>query len=86
MYEKFKNVKIDLFYSQRRSSSQKLRSNVPLLIESIGKENFDYHVFDFSTKERKEMVDAYGVRGTPTVVINAQKETESQMRGSYARD
>jgi len=77
VYEKFKSVKIDLFYSQTEFSSQELRSKVPHLIESMGKENFDYHEFDFSAKEGKEMANAYGVRGTPTVVINAEKKLEN---------
>jgi thiol-disulfide isomerase/thioredoxin len=76
VHEKFRNVKMDLFYSQTEFSSQELRSKIPLLIESMGKEII-YHDYDYSTKEGKEMADAYGVRGTPTIVINADKKSEN---------
>lgn len=77
VYEKFKSAKIDFFYSEVDFASQKLKSELPRIIESMGKENFDYHEYDYSTKEGKKMAEAYGIKGTPTIVINAEKRLEN---------
>jgi len=77
VYEKFKSAKVDFFYSEVDFASQKLRSELPGIIESMGNEHFDYHEHNFSTKEGKEMAEAYNVKGTPTVVINAEKKLEN---------
>jgi hypothetical protein len=74
VFENLKNVKIDLFYSQTDFSSQELRSKLPDLMDSMGKGNFLYDEHDFSSPEGKELANAYGVVGTPTVVINAEKK------------
>jgi hypothetical protein len=74
IHEKFKSVKIDLFYSKVDLASQKLRSELPEIIESMGKEDFDYNEYDILTKEGREMAEAYDVKGTPTVVVNAENK------------
>ncbi|MFQ6068760.1 MAG: hypothetical protein ACE5KD_04360 [Candidatus Bathyarchaeia archaeon] len=70
--EKFKNIKIDLFYSDIDARSKKLRSDLPQLIESLGKENFDYSEHNFLTPVGKEMAQAYKIETVPTVMINAE--------------
>lgn len=77
VFEEFKSVKIDLFYSKTGFLDRKLRSELPHLIESMGIENFDYHEYDFSLDEGKTLARAYDVKGTPTVVINAEKKLEN---------
>lgn len=51
-------------------------------MDSMGRENFDYHEHDFYSPEGKEMADAYSVVGTPTVVINAEKKLKNPDDGS----
>jgi hypothetical protein len=65
-------VSIDLFYSEIDASSQKLRSLLPTLLESVGKDSFVYKEFDFLTDQGRKMASAYGVEKVPSVVINAE--------------
>ena len=77
VHERFRSVKIDFFYSETDFASKELRLKLPSIIESLGKENFDYKEYNFSAKEGKDMAQAYGVKGTPTIVINAEKKLEN---------
>jgi len=77
VYGESKSVKIDLFYSEVDFASKKLRSQLPDLIESIGKGNSNYHEYDFSNSEGQKMAEAYDVKGTPTIVINAENRLEN---------
>lgn len=70
--EKIKNIKIDLFYSDIDARSKKLRLDLPQLIESLGKENFDYSEHNFLTSAGKEIAEAYKIETVPTVMINAE--------------
>jgi len=73
VYERFKNVKLDLFYSDIDAGSKKLRTELPQLIETLGKENFDYAEHNFLTDTGKKMAQAYKIETVPTVMINAEK-------------
>jgi len=77
VFEKFKSVKLDFFHTETDFASQKLKSELSSMIETMRKENFDYHEHNFSTEEGREMARAYDVKGTPTIVINAEKKLEN---------
>jgi hypothetical protein len=70
--EKFKNIKIDLFYSHIDARSKWLRAYLPRLINSLGKENFDYSEHNFLTPAGEKMAQAYKIETVPTVMINAE--------------
>ncbi|MEM2129055.1 MAG: hypothetical protein QXZ70_00500 [Candidatus Bathyarchaeia archaeon] len=69
--KKLENIVIDLFYSDIDAASQKLKTKISEIIDSIGRENFEYHEWNILYKEGKEMADKYGVKLVPTVIINA---------------
>jgi len=73
VYERSKNVKIDLFYSEIDARSKKLRLELPKLMESWGKENFEYSEHDFLEEEGRKMAAAYKIETVPTILINAEK-------------
>ncbi len=77
VHEEFKNVKIDFFYSETDFASQRLRTVLPDLIKTVGQENFDYNEYEYSTNRGKEMASALGVKGTPTIVLNAERRLEN---------
>lgn len=92
VHEKFQNVKMEFFYSKDSFPSEKLRSELPSIIKSLGEKNFDYDEYEFSSKKGKKMAEAYGVRGTPTIVLNAEdilenpdkKKLHEQIEGAFA--
>lgn len=69
--KKLENIVIDLFYSDIDAASQKLKTKISEIIDSIGKENFEYHEWNILNKEDKEMAEKYSVKLAPTVIINA---------------
>lgn len=71
--EEFQKIKIDLFYSHIDARSKELQSNLPRLIEELGKENFNYAEYNFLEPEGEEMAHAYDIETVPTVMINAEK-------------
>lgn len=73
VYERFKNVKIDLFYSEIDARSKRLRQELPQLMETLGRENFDYAEHNFLTPAGQKMAQAYNIETVPTVMINAEK-------------
>lgn len=70
VHKKYEKTKIDLFYSEIDVASQKLRHQLPDIIESVGKENFDYNEYDFLSDKGKKMAQVYRIERVPTVVIN----------------
>jgi hypothetical protein len=86
-------VKIDLFYSDIDRASQKLRSELPNIMNSIGKDNFDYSEHNFSA-EGKETARLWNVKYVPTVIINDKKRLEDiderklrqEIEGAFAPD
>jgi len=72
VYERFKDVKIDLFYSEIDARSKKLRSVLPNLMKSLGEANFVYKQYDFLKPKGKKMAEAYKIETVPTLVINAE--------------
>jgi len=73
VHERFKNVKIDLFYSEIDARSKKLRQELPQLMENLGGKNFDYTEHNFLALKGKKMAKIYNVETVPTVMINAEK-------------
>lgn len=73
VHERLKNVKIELFYSQIDAGSNKLRIELPKLIETLGKENFDYAEYNFLEAEGEKMAETYNIETVPSVLINAEK-------------
>jgi hypothetical protein len=73
VHEKSKNVKIDLFYSEIDARSKKLRLELPKLMESWGKESFEYSEHDFLPEEGRKLASAYKIEAVPTILINAEK-------------
>jgi hypothetical protein len=69
--KKLENIVIDLFYSDIDAASQKLKTKISEIIDSIGKENFESHEWNILYEEGKEMAEKYGVKLAPTVIINA---------------
>jgi len=69
--KKLENIVIDLFYSNIDAASQKLKTKISEIIDSIGKENFEYNEWDILDKKGKEMAEKYDVKLVPTVIINA---------------
>lgn len=92
VHEKFQNVKMDFFYSKDSFPSEKLRSELSSIRESLGEDNFDYNEYDFWSNKGKKIAEAYGVRGTPTIVLNAEdilenpdeKKLHQQIEGAFA--
>lgn len=77
VHEEFKNVKIDLFYNETDLASSKLREEMPKTLKEMGFNPSDYSEYnehDFSSIEGKELAEAYGVKGTPTIVVNAGEQ------------
>jgi len=68
-------IVIDLFYSDIDAASQKLRGKISEIIDSIGKENFEYHEWNLLDKKGKATADRYGVKLAPTIMINANPKS-----------
>jgi hypothetical protein len=75
--DEFKNVRVDLFYSETDFASQKLRDILNQTKNELGEESFIYHEYEFSKDASREMAQALNVKGTPTVVINAENKLEN---------
>jgi len=91
--EKSEKVKLDLFYSNIDIASQKIRSELPNIIEALGEENFHYVEHDFLGKG-KESAQLWNVKHVPTVIINDEKRLENpdekelrqEIEGAFAPD
>jgi len=68
--ERPERIKIDFFYSNYDASSQKLKTMLPSLILSIGKENFDYNEYDFLSEEGRKNAKIYNVNLIPALVVD----------------
>lgn len=73
--KKLDNIALDLFYSDIDVASQKLKSRISEIIDSLGKENFNYHEWNLLDKQGKEMAGKFGVKFAPTVIINADPKS-----------
>jgi len=89
--EKPGRIKIDFFYSQIDAASQKLRSILPSLLESMGFENFDYKEYDFLSEEGKEAARIFNVNRVPTVVVEGknlvnpdEKKLKAEIEGAFS--
>ena len=43
-------------------------------MDSMGRENFQYHEWNILDKKGKEVAEKYGVKLVPTIIINANPE------------
>jgi len=75
-FGKTEKIKIDLFYSNIDIASQKIRSELPTIINSIGEDNFEYTEHDF-LGQGKESARLWNVKHVPTVIINDEKKFEN---------
>jgi len=69
--KKLEKIVVDLFYSDIDAASKKLKKVISEIIDSIGKENFEYHEWNLLDTKGKEMAKKYGVKLAPTIIINA---------------
>jgi hypothetical protein len=67
------SIKVDLFFSEIDARSKKLRNDLPIIINEIGKERVEYAEHDFLTSEGQQLAQAYKITTVPTVLINAEK-------------
>jgi len=72
--KKLESITIDLFYSDIDAASQRLRNKILEIMDSIGRENFQYHEWNILDKKGKEVAEKYGVKLVPTIIINANPE------------
>lgn len=72
--KKIESIVIDLFYSDIDAASRKLRDKIPEIIDSMGRENFEYHGWNILEEKGKEVAGKYGVRLVPTIIINANPD------------
>lgn len=74
--ETVESIKVDLFFSEIDARSKKLRTDLPKIIDEIGKQKIEYAEHDFLNTEGQKMAQAYGITTVPTVLINAEKLLE----------
>ena len=72
--KKLESITIDLFYSDIDAASQRLRNKILEIMDSMGRENFQYHEWNILDKKGKEVAEKYGVKLVPTIIINANPE------------
>jgi hypothetical protein len=69
--KKLESITIDFFYSDIDAASKKLKDTISKIIDSIGKENFEYHEWNVLDVKDKEIAGKYGIKLAPTIMINA---------------
>ena len=74
VHKELENIVVDLFYSDIDAASQKLKEEISEIIDSMGKENFEYKEWNILEDQGKEIAGKYGVRLVPTIIINANPE------------
>ncbi|MDR2202978.1 MAG: hypothetical protein LBE76_01470 [Nitrososphaerota archaeon] len=84
-------IKVDFFFSTIDDQSITLRTNLPTLLESMGKENFDYNEHDYLTDEGRNMAHVFKVDRVPTVVIDDKivvnpdvKKLRKELEGAFS--
>jgi phosphopentomutase len=83
IHEEHEKIKLDFFYSEIDAASPLVKEQLSKIMQTIGKETFDYKEYNFQNPKDRETADIYHVNRVPTVAINDEKfenPTERELR------